>query len=150
MSRSIWFRPVSPKTLKELERLAQNTLLAHLGIRLVEVGPDFLRGEMPVDSRTRQPYGLLHGGASVALAESLASCAGNLVLDSSKFHAVGLEINANHISSCRDGEVVGTARAVHLGKTTQVWETTITQGERLVCLSRMTLAVLEKRPSPPR
>jgi 1,4-dihydroxy-2-naphthoyl-CoA hydrolase len=134
-----WNRAYS---LEEVNRRGDNSMVETLGIRITEIGPDFLRGEMPVDHRTKQPIGLLHGGASVALAETLASTAGNLVVDREVSYCVGLEINANHISSCTDGTVVGVARALHLGRSTQVWETTIRQGERLVCVSRMTLAVI--------
>lgn len=144
MNKPIWFQLHS---LEELNHRGENTLASHLGIRFTEIGPDFICAEMPVDARTRQPLGLLHGGASVALAESMASLAGNLVFDSALYYGVGLEINANHISSCRDGMVVGTTRPLHLGKSTQVWETTIKQGKRLVCVSRMTLAVMKRKKS---
>ncbi|MDR3607547.1 MAG: hotdog fold thioesterase [Oligoflexia bacterium] len=137
----IWFREYS---VEETNRRGENTMLSHLGIRITEIGPDFIEGQMPVDARTRQPLGLLHGGASVALAESLASTAGNLTIDPDTFYCVGLEINANHISSCKDGMVTGVAKPLHLGRTTQVWETTIRQGDRLVCVSRMTLAIIHK------
>ncbi len=136
----IWFKKYS---LEEINQRGDRTLLSHLGIRITEIGPDFLKGEMPVDERTHQPMGLLHGGASVALAESLASTAGNLMLDPLLFYGVGLEINANHISACREGTVIGTASPLHIGKKTQVWEIKIHQDERLVCISRMTLAVLD-------
>ncbi len=145
MPKPIWFQAHDfDKALEELNRRAENTLLSHLGIKIVEMGPDFLRGEMPVDARTHQPLGQLHGGASVALAESLASCAGNLAIDPSRFYAVGLEINANHIASCKNGTVSGLSRPLHLGKKTHVWETRIHQGDRLVCVSRMTLAILDR------
>ena len=140
----IWF----DKTLT-LEKLRSQRrdpcMIETLGIDVTGVGADFLEGTMPVDQRTRQPYGLLHGGASVALAETLASMAANLVVDPAGNVCVGLEINANHISAAREGVVHGRATAIHLGRTTQVWETRITQGEKLVCLSRMTLSVLKKK-----
>jgi 1,4-dihydroxy-2-naphthoyl-CoA hydrolase len=119
------------------------SMAAHLGIELTEIGPDFLAGRMPVDHRTMQPYGILHGGASVALAETLASVAGNLVVDQTRERCVGLEINANHIRGAKDGFVTGRTTPLHLGRTTQVWETRIEQDCRLVCVSRMTLAVLD-------
>jgi 1,4-dihydroxy-2-naphthoyl-CoA hydrolase len=137
----IWFRDFS---LEEVNARGQSTLVEHLEIQVTELGPDFITGTMPVDHRTKQPVGLLHGGASVALAESLASIAANLTVDSKLSYCVGLEINANHISGCKSGVVTGVSRPMHRGRTTQVWETKITQGDRLVCVSRMTLAVLNK------
>lgn len=117
-------------------------MVEHLGIQITELGADMIRGTMPVDSRTRQPRGLLHGGASVALAETLASLAANLVVDPKLAYGVGLEINANHVRACTDGEVTGTSRPLHLGRTTQVWETRIEQKGHLICISRMTIAVI--------
>lgn len=123
-----------------------DSMVAHLGITVTEQGEDFLRGTMPVDPRTRQPFGLLHGGASVALAESLGSLAGNLCLDNEASTAVGLEISANHIRSITSGTVTGTARPLHLGRNTQVWDIRIEDEEgRLVCVSRLTLAVVARR-----
>ena len=125
-----------------------NTLVEHLGMRVTEIGADYVRGTMPVDARTRQPFGLLHGGASVALAESLGSLAGNLCLDLATEMAIGLDINANHVRAATAGVVTGTARSLHLGRTTQVWEIRIEdERARLVCISRLTLAVVP-RPSP--
>ncbi len=119
-------------------------MVEHLGIRVVEVGDDWLRGTMPVDARTKQPFGLLHGGASVALAETLGSLAGNLCLDEREM-AVGLDINANHVRAVTAGEVAGTARALHVGRSTQVWEIRIEDAQaRLVCISRLTLAVVPR------
>ena len=120
------------------------TLVEHLGIQLTELGDDFLRGTMPVDHRTKQPYGLLHGGASVALAETLGSIAGNLaVRDPSKHMVVGLEINANHLAAVTSGIVTGTARPLHVGRSTQVWEIRIEDAMgRMNCVSRITLAVV--------
>jgi 1,4-dihydroxy-2-naphthoyl-CoA hydrolase len=117
----------------------------HLGIEFIEVGEDFLKGRMPVDHRTRQPYGLLHGGASVALAETLGSVGAAYVVDRRQFNTVGLEINANHVRGVREGFVTGTARPIHIGKSTQVWEIRITdEREKLVCISRLTVAILPK------
>lgn len=114
----------------------------HLGIEFIEVGDDFLRAKMPVNEKTRQPYGLLHGGASCVLAESLGSAAGACCVEMGKQIVVGLEINANHISSVKEGYVFGTARPLHIGRSTHVWEIKITNEEgKLVCVSRLTLAV---------
>jgi 1,4-dihydroxy-2-naphthoyl-CoA hydrolase len=140
---SIWFRPF---TLADLQRMyaTGGDLAAHLDIRFTEVGPDFLRGTMPVDARTRQPFGLLHGGASVALAETLGSMAANFCLDTTRFYAVGQEINANHVRSARSGRVTGTARPVHLGGRSHVWDIRIEDDAgRLTCVSRLTMSVLE-------
>jgi uncharacterized protein (TIGR00369 family) len=133
-------------TLEELNALSRGTAMEPLGIRFTELGPDFVRGTMPVDARTHQPYGLLHGGASVLLAETLGSSAGNLCVDEDAL-CVGIEINANHLAAVRDGLVTGTARALHVGRSTQVWEIRIEDGAgRLVCVSRLTLAVVARRP----
>jgi 1,4-dihydroxy-2-naphthoyl-CoA hydrolase len=124
----------------------RNTLVEHLGMRVTEVGERHVVGTMPVDARTRQPFGLLHGGASVALAESLGSLAANLTLESDKEMAVGLDINANHVRAATSGEVTGTARPLHLGRSTQVWEIRIEDDdERLICISRLTMAVVPRR-----
>jgi 1,4-dihydroxy-2-naphthoyl-CoA hydrolase len=140
---TIWFGG-GPAALKHFP--TANTLAEHLAIEFLEAGDDFLRGRMPVDQRHRQPFGALHGGASVALAETLMSYAANLCLDSAKQYGVGLEINANHVRSVREGWVTGTARPVHLGATTQVWTCEIRdESGRLACSSRMTIAVLERR-----
>lgn len=132
-----------PIDLAAINAHARNSLVAHLGIELTEVGDDWLRGTMPVDARTHQPFGILHGGASVALAETLGSMAGNLTVDTSKEMVVGLEINANHLRAVREGVVTGTARPLHVGRTTQVWEIRIENEQgKLVCVSRITLAVV--------
>jgi 1,4-dihydroxy-2-naphthoyl-CoA hydrolase len=126
------------------------TLMRALGIRITEIGDDFLRGTMPVDHRTKQPFGLLHGGASVALAESLGSLAGTLCIDANEQMAVGLDINANHVRAVTDGVVTGTARPLHIGRNTQVWEIRIEdEGGKLVCISRLTLAVVPRRSPKP-
>ncbi|MEZ4722473.1 MAG: hotdog fold thioesterase [Flavobacteriales bacterium] len=138
----IWFR--NPK-IEEADGLGNNTLVESLGIRITELGDDFLRGTMPVDHRTVQPYGILHGGASVSLAETLGSIAAHLVVDSSKFYTVGMEINANHIRPATSGHVIGTAKPIHIGKSSQVWGIEITNEEnKLVCISRITMAVVPK------
>ena len=140
---SIWFEP--GLTVAQLQPLSDNTMGQHLGMEFVEVGEDFLKGRMPVDHRTRQPYGLLHGGASVALAETLGSVAAAFVVDRSQYNAVGLEINANHLRGVREGFVTGIARPLHLGKTTHVWEIRIhDEKDKLVCVSRLTVAIIKK------
>jgi 1,4-dihydroxy-2-naphthoyl-CoA hydrolase len=137
----IWFRPY---TLDQV-RFFGNSLPQHLGIEFTELGADFLRGRMPVDDRTRQPYGILHGGASVALAETLGSTGAGLIVDPDKYYCVGQEINANHVRAVRDGFVIGTARPLHLGRRSHVWEIHIAdEQERLVCISRITMFVTER------
>jgi uncharacterized protein (TIGR00369 family) len=132
----------SDVTLADLNALSAGTAMIPLGIEFTELGPDYLRGTMPVDARTRQPYGLLHGGASVLLAETLGSTAGGLCAPDGK-GVVGIEINANHLRGVRDGFVTGTARPLHVGASTQVWEIRIEDAAgRLVCISRLTLAVV--------
>jgi 1,4-dihydroxy-2-naphthoyl-CoA hydrolase len=132
--------------VKALNGLSKNTLAEQIGIEFTAVGENFIEARMPVDRRTHQPFGLLHGGASVALAETLGSVAATCCVDTSRQFCVGLEINANHIRSARDGYVTGTAKPVHVGKKTQVWEIRITNdANELVCISRITLAVLDKK-----
>jgi 1,4-dihydroxy-2-naphthoyl-CoA hydrolase len=139
---SIWFRPV---TIEDLVAHSRNTLVEHLDMRLTEIGPDYLRGTLPVDRRTHQTMGILHGGASAALAETLGSIAANMCVDTRRFVCVGQEINANHIRPVASGEVTGTARPVHIGRRTQVWQIEIRDPrEKLVCISRLTLAVLPR------
>jgi 1,4-dihydroxy-2-naphthoyl-CoA hydrolase len=141
---SIWFRPY---TLEELDRQSQGCMVEHLDIRFTEIGPDYIRATMPADARTWQPFGLLHGGASVTLAETLGSVGANCVIDNSKFFCVGQEINANHLRGVRSGRVTGTARPIHIGGRSQVWEIRIEdQKGKLVCISRLTLAVVEGAP----
>jgi 1,4-dihydroxy-2-naphthoyl-CoA hydrolase len=122
----------------------RGTLLDHLGIELLEAGDDYLKARMPVDDRTRQPAGVLHGGASVVLAETLASWAATFCVDPARNHCVGLEINANHLRPVADGYVYGVARPLHLGRKTQLWDVRIaTEDGKLVCVSRVTMAVLD-------
>ncbi|GAB1446840.1 MAG: hotdog fold thioesterase [Cyclobacteriaceae bacterium] len=121
-------------------------MLEHLGIVFTEVGEDYISATLPVDKRTHQPLGLLHGGASVTLAETLGSVAATLCVDQDKQYCVGLEINANHIKSVREGFVTGTARPIHIGKRTQVWEIKIVNPQNeLICISRITMATMDKR-----
>lgn len=145
---AIWKQDVS---LEHINGWSANTMMETLGIRITEIGDDWLRGTMPVDHRTHQPYGLLHGGASVVLAETLGSTAAMLTLDPAQEVAVGLDINANHIRGVRSGTVTGTARMVHIGRTTQVWEIRLeTETGELVCISRITMAVIPARVVAPR
>ncbi len=124
----------------------RNTMVEHLGIEVTSIGEDFIVAKMPVDRRTHQPYGLLHGGASVALAETLGSVAAHCTVDDQNKYCVGLEINANHIKSVKSGIVIGTARPLHIGGRTHVWEIKITNEEQdIVCVSRLTMAVIDKR-----
>jgi 1,4-dihydroxy-2-naphthoyl-CoA hydrolase len=128
--------------LAALNAKSKGTAIEALGIQFIDIGDDHLVATMPVDDRTRQPYGLLHGGASVLLAETLGSSAGNMCVAEGDI-CVGIEINANHVRAAREGTVIGTARALHLGRSTQVWEIRIEDGRgRLVCVSRLTLAVV--------
>jgi len=132
-------------TLEILNGQSRNTMVDHIGIKFTAIGPDYLEATMPVDHRTHQPYGLLHGGASVALAETLGSMAAACCVDIDKQFCVGLEINANHIKGVKSGLVKGVTKAIHIGKKTQVWEIRITnEKEELVCVSRITMAVLDK------
>jgi 1,4-dihydroxy-2-naphthoyl-CoA hydrolase len=135
-------------TLAQLNAGNANTIHEPLGIEFVEVGEDFLKARMPVNRRTHQPFGLLHGGASVVLAESLGSSASFLCIDISTKAAVGLDINANHLRGVTSGFVTGTVRAIHVGRSTHVWEIRIEDDAgKLVCISRLTVAVIDK-PSP--
>jgi len=136
---AIWKRPVSVQLLNEVH---VGTTVAHLGIEFLEVGDDFIRARAPVDARTRQPMGILHGGISVLLAESLGSC-GAAFSSPPGHRAVGLEINANHVRSVQEGWVIGAARPLHAGRTTQVWQIEIRNEKgQLTCVSRITMAVL--------
>ncbi len=131
---------------ESLNAFGRNTLMEHLGIEITSVSPDRIEARMPVDHRTHQPYGLLHGGASVALAETLGSIAAHCTLTDPNKYCVGLEINANHVRSVKSGFVTGVASPVHLGNRTQVWEIRITnEKQELVCVSRITMAVIDKR-----
>jgi 1,4-dihydroxy-2-naphthoyl-CoA hydrolase len=133
-------------SLQQLNQLSTNTMVQHLGIEFVEIGDDFLVAKMPVDSRTHQPLGLLHGGASVALAETLGSVAATLCVDMKTQYCVGLEINANHVKSAKSGFVYGRTTPVHIGKKTQIWEIRIdNEQNELVCISRITIAVIDRK-----
>ncbi len=133
-------------SIEALNARSAGTLIHAIGIEFTELGEGYLRATMPVDARTLQPYGLLHGGASVALAETLGSTAGGLCVDADMQGVVGIEINANHLLGVREGSVTGTARALHVGRSTQVWEIRIEDDlGRLACISRLTLAVVQRR-----
>lgn len=141
---TIWHQRPKPD---HINRASTGSLAAHLGIEITDIGDDYLAGRMPVDKRTCQPWGMLHGGSSAALAETLGSVAGTFVVDPEQAYVVGLEINANHIRPVQDGWVQGRATPFHLGRTTQVWQIEISdEDQRLVSVSRLTLAV---RPLPP-
>ena len=136
---SIWKKPI---TLAECTRTSENTAVTHLGIEFVEVGDDYLVGRVPVDERTRQPFGLLHGGVSVVLAETLGSI-GAFYASPEGHRGVGLDIKANHLRAATSGWVTGTARAVHIGRTTQVWQIDmVNDAGELTCVSRITMAIL--------
>lgn len=129
--------------LEELNKLSKNTILEVLDIRITGVGEDYIEATMPVDKRTHQPYGILHGGASVVLAESLGSIAAVLTIDTEKFQCMGIEINANHVKAVKSGLVTGRATPIHVGRTTQVWNIEIrNETGDLVCISRLTMAVV--------
>jgi 1,4-dihydroxy-2-naphthoyl-CoA hydrolase len=139
----IWF---ATPNIEDAKASHTGLLAPHLGIEMTEFGPDYLRGTMPVEPRTRQPMGFLHGGASLVLAETLGSVAANFVVDRTKFRCLGQEINANHLRPVSDGIVIGTARPFHIGSRSQVWNIEIRDpAERLVCISRLTVAVVEWR-----
>lgn len=140
----IWFDKAL--TIEKLNPVTPDTMAQHLGIEWADVGDDFLKAKMPVDHRTKQPYGLLHGGASCVLAETIGSVASAMVTDHSKFFCVGIEINANHIRSVRDGYVTGIAKPLHLGSTTHVWDIKIfDEKEKLICVSRLTVAIVQRK-----
>jgi len=133
-------------SLDDLNKLSLNTMVSYLGIEFTELGNDYITAKMPVDHRTHQPLGLLHGGASVTLAETLGSVAATCCVDRTTQYCVGLEINANHVKSAKSGYVYGTTRPIHIGKRTQVWEIKIVnEASELVCISRITMAVIDKR-----
>ena len=139
---AVW---TTPPTLEQLNARSQGCAVSHLGIEFTEIGPDYLCARVPVDERTKQPFGLLHGGVSVVLAESLGSL-GAFYAAPEGWGAVGLDINANHLKSARSGWVTGTARPVHIGKSTQVWAIEMVNDDgELTCVSRLTMAMLAPR-----
>jgi 1,4-dihydroxy-2-naphthoyl-CoA hydrolase len=141
---SIWFN--KELTIDQLAPKVRGTMDQYLGIEWAELGDNFLKARMPVDERTKQPYGLLHGGASCVLAESVGSVASAMVVDPNRFQCVGLEINANHVHSATGGYVTAVCTPLHLGKSTHVWDIKIyNENEKMVCVSRLTVAIIEKR-----
>jgi len=140
---AIWF---AEPTVAAVNAFSKDTLAEHLAIEITAIGDDFITARMPVDHRTAQPHGLLHGGASVSLAETLGSIAATLCINSAEKICVGLEINANHVRAARSGYVYGTVRPIHIGGSTHIWQTQIyDEKERLVCISRLTVAVLDRK-----
>lgn len=138
--QSIWF---SKPNLEHMNAMCKNTACEALGIEITEVGHDYIRGTMPADTRTFQPFGLVHGGANVVLAETLGSIGANLLVDNSKFYCVGQEVNANHLRGVRSGKVTGTAKLWHAGKSSQVWSIELHDDSgKLSCISRLTMAVV--------
>jgi 1,4-dihydroxy-2-naphthoyl-CoA hydrolase len=136
----IWFQKVD---LSNLQSIGKNTLSEHLGIEIIEIGKDFIKAKMPVDNRTKQPYGILHGGASVALAETIGSYGSHLIIDSTKYLSVGLEINANHIRKVNSGFVTAVAKPIHIGKSTHIWGIEIHDEKGLlICICRLTVAII--------
>lgn len=139
----IWFN--KDLTLDDFKNWGENSMGHYLGMEWIELGPDYLKLRMPVDNRTRQPYGYLHGGASAALAETIGSVASALVIDLSKYICMGMEINANHVRAVKEGYVTATARPLHLGGSSHVWDIRIhDERDKLVCVSRLTVAILKK------
>jgi len=140
----IWFK--KDLSLSDLRPLSPNTMADYLGIEWKDVGEDYLKASMPVDHRTIQPYGLLHGGASCVLAETLGSVASAMVIDHSQFYCVGIEINANHVRGVKTGSVTGVTTPLHLGNSTHVWDIRIyDEREKLICVSRLTVAILKRQ-----
>ena len=132
--------------IEELDKQTIGTLAVTLGIKFIHIGDDYLKASMPVDNRTVQPYGLLHGGASAALAETIGSVSSWMCIDPEKQMCVGIEINCNHLRGKKDGIVVATSEPLHIGATTHVWDIKIRdERERLVCVSRLTMAILKKK-----
>jgi len=143
---SVWFK--QDWNLEKLNQLSSNTMNELIGIRFTEVGENFVRASMPVDHRTRQAYGLLHGGASAALAETVGSVASVMVIDPDLYYCVGVEINASHLRAVKEGQVFATATPLHLGMSSHVWEIKIVdQQEKLICSSRLTVFIKKKKPS---
>jgi 1,4-dihydroxy-2-naphthoyl-CoA hydrolase len=140
----IWFK--KELDLEKMFPLGKGTLGEHLGMEFMDLGEDYLKARMPVDHRTRQPYGLLHGGASVALAETVGSIGSALVIDHENYFCVGMEINANHLRSVKSGYVVATAKPLHLGSNSHVWDIKIhDEAGNLVCVSRLTVAIIKRK-----
>jgi 1,4-dihydroxy-2-naphthoyl-CoA hydrolase len=143
---SIWFK--KDWDIEKLNQFAANTMNEMIGIKFIEVGENYLKASMPVDNRTRQAYGLLHGGASATLAETIGSVASIMVVDRDQFYCVGVEINANHLRSVKEGFVIATAIPLHIGLSSHVWDIKIVdKNEKLICVSRLTVFVKKKLPN---
>lgn len=141
---AIWYK--NDYTLKELNDLGNNTMAQALGMEFIEIGEDYLKLQMPVNRHTHQPYGILHGGASAALAETVGSVASSMCINNEKQICVGMEINCNHVRPKRDGNIIATALPLHLGATSHIWDIRITdENNKLICISRLTMAILKKR-----
>jgi 1,4-dihydroxy-2-naphthoyl-CoA hydrolase len=141
---AIWFK--KDLCIEDITGLGKGTMSEHIGIQFTELGDNYLKATMPVDHRTKQPYGLLHGGASVALAETIGSIGAALVIDHDKYICVGQEINANHLRSAKSGYVTGITMPIHIGATSQVWEIKIyDEANKLICVSRITVAILKRK-----
>jgi 1,4-dihydroxy-2-naphthoyl-CoA hydrolase len=141
---SIWYK--NDYTLQELNDMGKNTMAQVLGMEFIEIGEDYLKLQMPVNQHTHQPYGILHGGASAALAETVGSVASSMCINNEKQICVGMEINCNHVRAKRDGKVIATALPLHLGATSHIWDIRITdEHSKLICISRLTMAILKKR-----
>jgi 1,4-dihydroxy-2-naphthoyl-CoA hydrolase len=144
MNMSIWFK--KDWDIEKLNRFASNTMNELIGIQFTEVGENYLKASMPVDNRTRQAYGLLHGGASATLAETVGSVASIMVVDPDLYYCVGVEINANHLRSVKEGQVTATVLPLHIGLSSHVWEIKIVdKNEKLICVSRLTVFVKMKK-----
>ena len=142
MTKPIWNQPF---TLKEIANRFENTMSGYLGIKIIEIGDDFLKATMPVTEKVHQPMGLVHGGANVTLAETVGSIGANMLVDREKFACVGLEINANHLRSVRTGVVTAIAKPDYIGRTTQVWDIRLYDDQqKLTCVSRLTMAVIKR------
>ena len=141
---SIWFD--KELSLEKFKSMGKGTMTEYIGIELTEVGDNFLKARMPVDHRTRQPYGLLHGGASCVLSETIGGVAAATVIDHAAFYCVGIEINANHVRSAKQGFVTGITTPLHIGTSTHVWDIKIyDEKEKLVCISRLTVAIIPRK-----
>ncbi|MAX67109.1 MAG: hotdog fold thioesterase [Bacteriovoracaceae bacterium] len=139
---TIWFKDYS---LTEINQKNKNSMVDHCGIEIVEIGEDFLVGTMPADSRTHQPFGIVHGGANCVLAETLGSIASNLICDPKSHHGVGLNINTNHLKAVRNGNIKGVAKPIHIGRTTHVWDIkTYNQNDQLTSSTTLTMAIVKK------
>jgi 1,4-dihydroxy-2-naphthoyl-CoA hydrolase len=140
---NVWLHPIN---LVDLNNFSSNTIVSHLGIKLTSFGEDYLEATMPVDSRTIQPYRLLHGGSSCVLAETLGSIAGNCCIDTKEYMAVGQHIEATHLKSATKGEVTGRAKAIHIGRSSQVWKIEIFNDDNnMICDAKLIIAIVKRK-----